>query len=189
MGSFQGCGPHIRQVIGWPIPKVLCHHHPRTSCRQDRLQVQGVVTLLIFQLLLFGSLVWLQMINSRQFRLYILCYQVFSLWSPSQISESFYSIRFSHCHTNDLQFYSSLLVLSSSIPLLQPDLPIPIPTCPKSTHKICSISPSQGDSYAPPPESSLLLSFSRSTDCVMVILYFIVNVCLYESKYHVCLSG
>ena len=42
-------GPQASLVVGWPSPKSLLHFHHYTSCRQDKLKVEGFVGGLVFQ--------------------------------------------------------------------------------------------------------------------------------------------
>jgi hypothetical protein len=49
MGSFSQHWCQIRPVIGWPLPQILHHHCPSTSCKQDRLYVKRFVFGLVSQ--------------------------------------------------------------------------------------------------------------------------------------------
>lgn len=58
--------------------------------------------------------------------------------------------------------------------------PVPIPACPHSTHKICSIPHSQEDTCVP-LKPSLLLSPSRSVDYSIFIFYLTATILLLVS--------
>lgn len=69
-----------------------------------------------------------------------------SLWSPSQVPGNFQCIRMPLGPYITPKFCTSLPILSPAIFPLNLILPVPTPTCPQSTHKICFTSPSQGES-------------------------------------------
>jgi hypothetical protein len=95
--------------------------------------------------------------------------------------------RFPPWPQNIAQYQEFLPLFSLSLPPTW-SLLLSNTTCSQSTCEICSISPSQGDSW-PPLKPFLLLVLSGSVDYRMIAFYFTANICLWMNTYHVCLSG